>query len=94
MVKFTSNCKQEYAEYLKGKYFGMLKDFEKGKDFDYLLDSLLIELNGLLNEYDGFSLNKLYYKTASLKYLKYKYFRQIIINDCMPLVDSIFKEEG
>lgn len=92
MSNFTSNCKEGYANYLKGKYFGMLKDFEKGKDFDYLLDSLLIELSGLSKDYNCIFLNKLYYKTASLRYLKYKYFRQTIINDCMPLVDSIFQE--
>ena len=45
-----------------------------------------------VEEYDSINLNKLYSKTASLKYLKYKYLRETILKDCMPLVESVFKE--
>ena len=56
------------------------------------MKSLLVELLGAVEEYDSINLNKLYSKTASLKYLKYKYLRETILKDCMPLVESVFKE--
>lgn len=87
-----SVCREGYCDYIKGKYFGILRDCEKKKDYEALVDSLLIELLGAIEEYDSINLNKLYTKTASLKYLKYKYLRDTILKDCMPLVDSVFKE--
>ena len=36
----------EYRDYLKGKYYGILRDYEKGQNYDKLLDSILIELLG------------------------------------------------
>jgi len=93
MRKFDSNCTEGYANYLKGLYFGILKDCEKNKDYERLIDSALEELIGLLDVKDSINLNKLFVKTASLRYLKYKYLRETIINSCMPLVDTIFKED-
>lgn len=89
----NSVCKEAYCDYIKGKYFGILRDCEKKKDYEPLIESLLIELLGAVKEYDSINLNKLYSKTVSLKYLKYKYLRETILKDCMPLVDSIFKED-
>lgn len=89
----NSVCREGYCNYIKGKYFGILKDCEKKKDYESLIESLLIDLLGATKEFDSINLNKLYSKTASLKYLKYKYLREVILNECMPLVDSIFKEE-
>ena len=85
--------KEAYCDYIKGKYFGILRDCETKKDYEPLIESLLIELLGAVKEYDSINLNKLYSKTVSLKYLKYKYLRETILKDCMPLVDSIFKED-
>ena len=89
-----SVCREGYANYLKGKYFGILCDCEQHKDYNSLIDSLLIELTGAINEYDSISLNKLYAITSSLRYLKYQYLRTAILKDCMPLVEVIFKEEN
>lgn len=86
--KIDSNL---YCEYLKGKYFGILGDYEKKKDYEPLIESLLIELLGLTEDFDSDDLYKLYTKTASLKFLKYKYLRKAILKDCMPLVEKIFK---
>ena len=61
----------EYREYLKGKYYGILRDYEKGWDYEKLLDSLLIELTGAFQDFDSQLLNSLYSKTCALKYLKY-----------------------
>ena len=35
----NSQCVDGYVNYLKGKYFGILNDYEKNKDFDKLLES-------------------------------------------------------
>lgn len=88
----NSVCHEAYCDYIKGKYFGILRDCERKKDYEPLIESLLVELLGAVEEYDSINLNKLYSKTASLKYLKYKYLRETILKDCMPLVESVFKE--
>lgn len=90
--KFPTKSEEGYQNYLKGMYFGILKDYEKGKDFENLLDSILIELQGLAETHDGIYLNQLYNNTASLRYLRYKFFRNVVLYKCMPLVDAIFKE--
>ena len=87
----NSQCVDGYVNYLKGKYFGILNDYEKNKDFDKLLESLLIDLIGAKEQYDSIHLNNLCAKTASLKYLKYKYFRNTIM-ECMKLVEVVFQE--
>lgn len=86
----NSECNEGYKNYLKGKYFGILKDYEKKKDFSALLDSLMIDLMGAQEEHDSIQLVNLYQKTASLKYLNYKYFRATIM-DCMKLIDLVFE---
>lgn len=90
---FKTSSSEGYRNYLKGMYFGILKDYEKGKDFNTLLDSLLIELQGIAEIHDGIYLNQLFYNTAALRYLKYKFFRDTVLHKCMPLVDAIFKED-
>lgn len=87
----NSQCMEGYREYLKGKYFGILNDYEKNKDFDKLLDSLLRDLIGAQEQYDSIHLVNLFAKTASLRYLKYKYFRSTIM-ECMKLVEVVFQE--
>lgn len=86
-------CKDGYCGYIKGKYFGILKDCEKKTDYEPLIESLLIELLNVVEDYDSINFCRLYSKTASLKYLKYKYLRETILKDCMPLVESIFQED-
>ena len=90
MKRNTKNL-PEYREYLKGKYYGMLCDYEKGWDYEKLLDQLLVELAELYQEFDNDLMNALYSKTAILRYLKYKYFRETVML-CMKLVDRIFVE--
>ena len=78
-----SKATAEYREYLKGKYYGMLRDYEK------LLNQLETELLGAFNEFDGELINSLYSKTCSLRFLRYKYFRENVML-CMKLVDKVF----
>lgn len=93
MKNLNSKCGEGYTNYLKGLYFGILQDCEKKKNYDGLIDAAMVELIGLSEEHDCINLNKLFIKTASLKYVRYSYLRDIIINSCMPLIDSLFKED-
>ena len=86
-----SVCREDYTNYLVGKYFGILKDREKHKPYDKLLDSLVSDLIGAVEEYDCVNLHKLFYKTLSLKYLTYPIFRENIM-ECIQLVKGIFGE--
>lgn len=88
-----SICKEAYSNYLVGKYFGILKDREKNKNYDKLLESLIADLLGAVRDYDCINLNRLYYKTLSLKYLAYPFFREDIM-ECIKLVKTIFSQEG
>ena len=87
-----SVCLNGYSNYLIGKYFGILKDREKGKDYDKLLASLVTDLIGAVEEYDCINLQRLFYKTLSLKYLAYPLFREDVM-ECIQLVKSIFGTE-
>lgn len=89
----NSACGDGYSNYLIGKYFGILKDREKGKDYDKLLNSLVTDLIGAVEEYDCINLHRLFYKTLSLKYLAYPLFRENIM-ECIQLVKGIFSAEG
>lgn len=86
-----SICQEGYSNYLVGKYFGILKDREKNKPYDKLLESLVSDLLGAVYDYDCINLNKLYYKTLSLKYLSYPLFRENIM-ECIKLVKTVFGE--
>lgn len=89
----NSACGDAYGNYLIGKYFGILKDREKGKDYDKLLSSLVTDLIGAVEEYDCINLHRLFYKTLSLKYLAYPLFRENIM-ECIQLAKSVFSTEG
>ena len=86
-------CQDGYSNYLVGKYFGILNDREKKKNYDKLLDSIIEDLIGAVENFDCINLNKLYYKTLSLKYLSYPYFRETIM-ECIRLVKTIFEIGG
>jgi hypothetical protein len=70
---------------MKSKLFGLLCEFEKGREWEKFLDSILIELLGYSEEEKTINYYILYYKLASLRYLKYEYFRTTIF-DCMNLL--------
>lgn len=87
----TENVKdivrEAYGNKLKNKLFGLLCEFEKGRDWEKFLDSILIELMGYPEEERSIYYYSLFYKLSSLKYLKYEYFRSTIFS-CMELVDK------
>jgi hypothetical protein len=80
-----SPIQEAYNNKLKSKMFGLLCEFEKGREWEKFLDSILIELLGYPEEEKTINYYILYYKLSSLRYLKYEYFRTTIF-DCMNLV--------
>lgn len=80
--------KEAYKNKLKNKLFGLLCEFEKEREWEKFLDSILIELMGYNESQKTINYYILYYKLSSLRFLKYEYFRSTIF-DCMTLVSNI-----
>lgn len=80
--------KEAYKNKLKNKLFGLLCEFEKDREWERFLDSILIELMGYDENQKTINYYILYYKLSSLRYLKYEYFRTTIF-DCMSLISNI-----
>lgn len=83
-----SIIKEAYNNKLKNKLFGLLCEFEKGREWEKFLDSILIELIGFEESQKTINYYSLFYKLSSLRYLKYEYFRSTIF-DCMNLISDI-----
>ena len=84
-MEINESIKEAYANKLKNKLFGLLCEFEKDREWEKFLDSILIELLGYPEEEKTINYYTLFYKLSSLKYLKYEYFRTTIF-DAMGLV--------
>ena len=88
MEEYKDSIREGYNNKLKNKLFGLLCEYEKGREWEKFLDSILIELLGFEEERKTINYYILYYKLSSLRYLSYKYFRTTIF-DCMGLISKI-----
>ena len=79
---------KNHSSKLKNKLFGLLCEYEKGRDWEKFLDSILIELMGFSEEEKTINYYILFHKISALRYLKYEHFRTTIF-DCMGLVSKI-----
>jgi hypothetical protein len=79
--------KEAYGNKLKGKLFGLLCEYEKNRDWEKFLDSILIELMGWDESQKTINYYTLYAKLSSLRYLRYEYFRTTVF-DCMSLISK------
>lgn len=84
-MEIKDGIKEGYDNKLKSKLFGLLCEFEKDREWEKFLDSILIELLGYPEEQKTINYYTLYYKLSSLRFLKYEYFRSTIF-DAMGLV--------
>ena len=84
----TEEMRTEYNEKMRSQLFGLLCEYEKDRNWERFLDSILIELLNIDEERKTHDYYKLYSKLSSLRYLSYKYFRATIF-DCMNLVTRI-----
>ena len=81
----TPVMQEAYNNKMKSKMFGLLCEYEKDRNWERFLDSILIELLNIDEERKTPDYYKLYSKLSSLRYLSYKYFRTTIF-DCMNLL--------
>lgn len=86
-MEYTPEVEEGYVNKLKNKLFGLLCEYEKGREWEKFLDSILIELEGFDENERTINYYTLYHKLASLRYLRYEYFRNTIF-DCMTLLSK------
>ena len=86
-MKINITVKDICAEKLKNQLYGLLCEYEKERDWEAFLDSILVELLGYPEEEKTANYYTLFHKVSSLRYLSYKYFRTTIF-DCMNLISK------
>ena len=84
----TKDMREACDNKLKSQLFGLLCEYEKERDWEAFLDSIIVELLSYPEEERTVNYYKLFHKISSLRYLSYKYFRTTIF-DCMNLVSKI-----
>lgn len=75
-----------YKLRLKNRIFACLGEREKSGDWLSILDSILLELEGIPEGNRGIDFYTIYYKLSVCRYLAYKYFRKNIF-DVLQLID-------
>lgn len=88
LASWLTMIKQEYATKLKNRLFGLLCEYEKGREWRKFLDGILIELTGFSEEEKNATYYHLYHNLSACHLLSYEYFRSTIF-DCMSLVDKL-----
>ena len=73
-----TSAQEGYNNKLKNKLFGLLCEFEKNREWEKFLDSIIIELMGIPEDERTINYYILMYKLSSLRYLRYEYFRSTI----------------
>lgn len=89
-MEYVPDVLEGYNNKLKNQLYGLLCEYERGRNWEAFLDSILIELDGYDVNERSINYYALYHKLASCRYLDYRYFRKTIF-DCMSLLS---KEEG
>lgn len=77
-----------YNNSLKNRLFGLLCEYEKDREWEKFLDSIVIELMSYPEERRTINYYRLLAKVSSLRYLSYDYFRTTVF-DCMSLLSKI-----
>lgn len=77
--------REGYNNRLKNRLFGLLCEYEKGREWKKFLDTILTELLGYPEEEKTINYYVLFYKLSSLRFLTHEYFRTTIF-DCMNLI--------
>ena len=87
-MKITVTVNDALSAKLKSQLYGLLCEYEKNREWESFLDSIIIELLGYPEEERTVSYYRLFHKVSSLRYLSYKYFRTTIF-DCMNLISKV-----
>ena len=86
-MKYIPGMDEGYSNSLKNKLFGLLCEYEKGREWEKFLDSIIVELMGFDEDERTINYYTLFHKITSLRYLRYEYFRSTIF-DCMSLLSK------
>lgn len=87
-MNITITVNDALAAKLKNQLYGLLCEYEKDREWESFLDSIIIELLGYPEEEKTVAYYRLFHKVSSLRYLSYKYFRTTIF-DCMNLISKV-----
>ena len=79
---------EDYKARFKNRLFGLLCEYEKGREWRKYLDAILIELHGFEKENQTAAYFHLVHDLSACRFLSYEYFRTTIF-DCMNLVDRL-----
>ena len=82
-----TSAQEGYNNKLKNKLFGLLCEFEKNREWEKFLDSIITELMGIPEDERTINYYILMNKLSSLRYLRFEYFRSTIF-DCMTLISK------
>lgn len=80
--------RESYKEKMKNKLFGLLRERERGGEWEKYLDTILIELAGYNENSKTIEYYTLFYKLNMLRFLSFKYYRKTIF-ECMNLFDRV-----
>lgn len=80
--------RESYKEKMKNKLFGLLRERERGGEWEKYLDTILIELAGYNESSKTIEYYTLFYKLNMLRFLSFKYYRKTIF-ECMNLFDRV-----
>lgn len=84
----NQDIEEAYIHKMKNKLFGLLRERERGREWEKFLDSIIIELTGIPESQQTINYISLMNKMNSLRYLRFEYFRTTVL-DCMQLFDKI-----
>ena len=84
---------EAYNNKLKSQLYGLLCEYERGREWESFLDSILIELEGFDVDERSIDFYSIYHKLSSCRYLNYKYFRKTIF-DCMSLLSRMEEKKN
>ncbi len=87
-VELVKEAREGYQNKLKNKLYGLLCEFERNREWEKYLDSIIIEIKDFSDEEKTINYYILIDKLTSLKYLRYEYFRSTIF-ECMTLISKI-----
>lgn len=87
-MDFKVEVQEAYTNKLRNKLYGLLCEYEKGREWEKFLDSILTELMGFEEERKTVNYYSLFTKLSSLRYLRYEYFRSTIF-ECMGLIGKV-----
>jgi len=87
-AELAQEAREGYQNKLKNKLYGLLCEFERNREWEKYLDSIIIEIKDFSDEEKTINYYILIDKLTSLKYLRYEYFRSTIF-ECMTLISKI-----